>query len=58
MLRLIRQTVVMLVLLSVVTGLLYPLAVTGIAQVLFHHQANGSLIVKDGKTVGSELLGQ
>jgi K+-transporting ATPase ATPase C chain len=58
MLRLIRQTVVILLLLTLITGLVYPLAVTGIAQLFFPHQANGSLIVKDGKAVGSELIGQ
>ena len=58
MLRTIRQTVVILVLLSALTGIVYPLAVTGLAQLAFPHQANGSLIVKDGKTVGSELIGQ
>ena len=58
MLRTLRQTVMVLVLLSVVTGVIYTLAVTGIAQLLFPHQANGSLVYRDGKAVGSELIGQ
>jgi K+-transporting ATPase ATPase C chain len=54
----IRPAIVSLILLSVVTGLAYPAIVTVIAQVVFPHQANGSLIVKDGKAVGSALIGQ
>jgi K+-transporting ATPase ATPase C chain len=54
----IRPAIVVFVLLSVVTGLAYPLVVTGVSQVVFPQQANGSLIEKDGKIVGSELIAQ
>jgi potassium-transporting ATPase KdpC subunit len=54
----IRPAIVSLVLLSVITGIAYPAIVTAIAQVVFPHQANGSLIVMDGKVVGSALIGQ
>ena len=54
----IRPAFVLLVALSVLTGLVYPAVVTGIAQLVFPRQANGSLIVKDGKVVGSSLIGQ
>lgn len=58
MLAHVRAAIVSLAVLTVVTGIFYPLIVTGIAQVVFPYHANGSLIVKEGKTVGSALIGQ
>jgi potassium-transporting ATPase KdpC subunit len=58
MLRELRPALVMIGLFTILTGLAYPLAVTGVAQVLFPRQANGSLIVADGKVVGSSIVGQ
>ena len=58
MLRQLQITLVLLTLFTLITGVVYPLLVTGIAQIVFHSQADGSLIIKDGKKYGSELVGQ
>jgi K+-transporting ATPase ATPase C chain len=58
MLHQLRPAIALLLLMTAITGIAYPLVITGVAQVAFHDKANGSLIEQDGQVIGSELIGQ
>ncbi|MBM2831872.1 MAG: kdpC [Dehalococcoidia bacterium] len=56
--QLLKSAFIVFLMLTVLTGVMYPLAITGVARMLFSHRANGSLLVKDGREIGSEFIGQ
>ena len=58
MMRILRQAITCFAVFTVITGVVYPLVVTGVAQLAFHRQANGSLLLRNGKAIGSSLIGQ
>jgi K+-transporting ATPase ATPase C chain len=58
MLKELKPAILITFVLTIITGILYPLAVTGAAQAMFHNKANGSLVERDGKVIGSEIIGQ
>jgi K+-transporting ATPase ATPase C chain len=58
MMRILRQAIACLLVFTVITGIVYPVVITGVAQLVLPHQANGSLILNNGKVTGSELIGQ
>jgi K+-transporting ATPase ATPase C chain len=53
-----KSAILIFLLLTVITGIIYPFVITAVAQIFFYHQANGSIILRDGKPVGSSLIGQ